>query len=65
MAAPTAPSRFELPKDHPGCHDPAYRARRARIATVGVAYQRGDPIPEVGYSTEEDEVWEAPGVCVR
>ncbi|MGH3766670.1 MAG: phenylalanine 4-monooxygenase [Pseudonocardiaceae bacterium] len=57
MAAPIAPSRFELPGDHPGCSDPAYRARRARIAEVGAAYHRGDPIPDVTYTAEEDEVW--------
>ncbi|HKR49089.1 MAG TPA: phenylalanine 4-monooxygenase [Pseudonocardiaceae bacterium] len=57
MAAPIAPSRFELPEDHPGFSDPAYRARRARIAEVAAAYHRGDPIPDVTYSTEEDEVW--------
>lgn len=57
MAAPIAPSRVELPEDHPGCTDPAYRARRARIAEVGAAYHRGDPIPDVTYSAEEDEVW--------
>jgi phenylalanine-4-hydroxylase len=57
MALPSAPSRFELPKDHPGFSDPAYRERRARIAEVGAAYRRGDPIPDVTYSAEEDEVW--------
>ncbi|MDQ3760422.1 MAG: phenylalanine 4-monooxygenase [Actinomycetota bacterium] len=57
MAAQIAPFRFELPEDHPGFSDPAYRARRARIAEVGAAYRRGDPIPDVTYSAEEDEVW--------
>ncbi|MDQ3827291.1 MAG: hypothetical protein M3325_16795 [Actinomycetota bacterium] len=57
MAAPIAPSRFQLPPDHPGFSDPAYRARRARIAEVGAAYHRGDPIPDVTYTAEEDEVW--------
>jgi len=57
MAAPIAPSRFELPSDHPGRSDQAYRQRRARIAEVGAAYRRGDPIPDVIYSAEEDEVW--------
>jgi phenylalanine-4-hydroxylase len=57
MALPSAPPRFELPKDHPGFSDPAYRERRARIAEVGAAYRRGDPIPDVTYSAEEDEVW--------
>jgi phenylalanine-4-hydroxylase len=57
MAAPMAPSRFQLPADHPGFSDPAYRARRARIAEAGAAYHRGDPIPDVIYTAEEDEVW--------
>lgn len=57
MAAPIAPSRFELPGDHPGFSDPAYRERRARIAEVGAAYRRSDPIPDVAYTAEEDEVW--------
>ncbi|MGH3897659.1 MAG: phenylalanine 4-monooxygenase [Pseudonocardiaceae bacterium] len=57
MAVPIAPTRFELPEDHPGFSDPAYRARRARIAEVGAAYRRGDPIPDVTYTAEEDEVW--------
>lgn len=57
MAAPIAPARCELPEDHPGSSDPAYRARRARIAEVGAAYRRGDPIPDVTYTAEENEVW--------
>jgi phenylalanine-4-hydroxylase len=57
MVSPIAPSRFGLPGDHPGCSDPAYRERRARIAEVGAAYRRGDPIPDVTYSAEENEVW--------
>ncbi len=57
MAAPIAPTRFELPEDHPGFSDPAYRARRARIAEIGAAHRHGDPIPDVTYTAEEDEVW--------
>lgn len=57
MVVPIAPTRFELPQDHPGFSDPAYRARRARIAEVGAAHRRGDPIPDVTYTAEEDEVW--------
>jgi phenylalanine-4-hydroxylase len=57
MAAPIAPARFELPQDHPGSSDAAYRVRRARIAEVGVGYHRGGPIPDVTYTAEEDEVW--------
>jgi len=48
---------LELPADHPGVSDPAYRARRAAIAAVGEAYRRGAPIPDVEYSPEEDAVW--------
>jgi phenylalanine-4-hydroxylase len=57
MVSSSAPPRFELPKDHPGFSDPAYRERRARIAEIGAAYRRGDPIPDVTYSAQEDEVW--------
>lgn len=48
---------FELPSDHPGFSDPEYRARRECIAAVGAAYRPGDPIPDVAYTSEEDEVW--------
>ena len=51
------PASFELPADHPGVSDPAYRARRAAIAEVGRSYRRGAPIPDVVYTPEEDEVW--------
>ena len=47
----------ELPADHPGFSDPAYRARRAAIAEVGRTHRRGDSIPDVVYTAEEDEVW--------
>jgi phenylalanine-4-hydroxylase len=57
MAAPVVPTRFELPEDHPGFSDPAYRQRRARIAEVGAGYRRGEVIPDVVYTAEEDEVW--------
>jgi phenylalanine-4-hydroxylase len=46
-----------LPEDHPGVHDPVYRQRRAAIATVGSSYRPGDPIPDVEYSVDEDDVW--------
>ena len=48
---------FELPTDHPGFSDQAYRARRGHIAAVGAAYRPGDPIPDVEYTSEENEVW--------
>lgn len=48
-----------LPLDHPGAHDPAYRARRNYIAELARQY-RHDPnhvIPEVVYTKEETAVW--------
>jgi phenylalanine-4-hydroxylase len=57
MAYTPAGSLFELPHDHPGVHDPEYRARHAAIAAVGERYRPGDPIPDVTYTAEEDEVW--------
>ena len=53
----TATAPAELPEDHPGFSDPEYRARRGAIADVGAHYQSGDPIPDVTYTPEEDEVW--------
>lgn len=46
-----------LPDDHPGVNDTDYLRRRAVIAAVGEAWERGRPIPEVEYSAEEDDVW--------
>jgi phenylalanine-4-hydroxylase len=48
-----------LPIDHPGAHDPDYRARRNFIAALARQY-RQDPqhvIPTVEYTREEKEVW--------
>jgi phenylalanine-4-hydroxylase len=46
-----------LPADHPGVDDEGYLARRARIAEVGARHRPGNPIPDVHYTAEEDEVW--------
>jgi hypothetical protein len=49
-----------LPLDHPGAHDPAYRARRDYIASLAREY-RQDPqhvIPVVEYTQEERKVWQ-------
>jgi phenylalanine-4-hydroxylase len=48
---------FELPADHPGVADHAYRARRSAIAEVAARFRRGEPIPDVRYVEEEDAVW--------
>ncbi len=55
--AVTATPGLELPADHPGFSDRAYRARRAAIAEVGARYRPGEPIPVVAYTPEEDAVW--------
>lgn len=58
MPSPDTPSSgVELPDDHPGFADADYRRRRSVIASLGAAYEPGDPIPDVPYSAEEDEVW--------
>src|SRR5271165_7264267 len=51
------PRILELPDDHPGVTDLAYRARRAAIAEVAELYSRPEAIPDVEYSPEEDGVW--------
>jgi phenylalanine-4-hydroxylase len=55
--APGGNAGLELPEDHPGFSDDAYRARRAAIAEVGRRHRRGGPIADVEYTAEEDEVW--------
>jgi phenylalanine-4-hydroxylase len=57
MTSNVSAEAFPLPADHPGFSDAAYRARRAAIAAVGERYRRGEPIPDVVYTAEEDEVW--------
>jgi phenylalanine-4-hydroxylase len=57
MSDVTATAPAELPEDHPGFSDPEYRARRGAIADVGAHYRSGDPIPDVTYTPEEDQVW--------
>ena len=36
---------FELPADHPGFADHAYRSRRAAIAEVAARFRPGEAIP--------------------
>ena len=48
-----------LPIDHPGAHDPKYRARRNFIARLAKQY-REDPqhvIPDVDYMPQETAIW--------
>jgi phenylalanine-4-hydroxylase len=46
-----------LAHDHPGANDPAYRRRRAEIATAALEWSPGEPAPRIHYSPDEQEVW--------
>jgi phenylalanine-4-hydroxylase len=48
---------IDLYQDHPGFRDLAYRERRDHIARVALAYQDGEPVPDVFYSDDEQGVW--------
>jgi len=52
-----------LADDHPGAHDPAYRARRDELAAVALAWSPGQPAPSVDYSDAEHAVWRT--VCTE
>jgi phenylalanine-4-hydroxylase len=51
------PDLVELDRDHPGFRDPAYRARRNRIAALALAHAPGAPPPVVEYEPHEVGVW--------
>ncbi len=46
-----------LDPDHPGFRDPAYRSRRNAIARKALEYRDGDPLPQIEYTEEEQDVW--------
>jgi phenylalanine-4-hydroxylase len=46
-----------LSDDHPGFADPHYRERRNHIASLALDWSPGQPIPQVEYTEEEQEVW--------
>jgi phenylalanine-4-hydroxylase len=46
-----------LADDHPGKTDPEYQRRRNEIAAAALAWSRGEPIPQIEYTEEEQEVW--------
>ncbi|MBF6327367.1 phenylalanine 4-monooxygenase [Nocardia transvalensis] len=46
-----------LSDEHPGVHDPEYRARRNAIAAMALSYRPGEPLPQVDYTDEEQNVW--------
>ena len=46
-----------LADDHPGKTDPEYQRRRNEIAAAALDWSRGEPIPQIAYTEEEQEVW--------
>ena len=46
-----------LSDEHPGVHDPAYRARRNAIAARALAHRRGEPTPRIDYTEDAQRVW--------
>jgi phenylalanine-4-hydroxylase len=46
-----------LAHDHPGANDPVYRARRNQIAAAALAWQPGEPSPQIAYTEDEQNVW--------
>jgi phenylalanine-4-hydroxylase len=46
-----------LSDDHPGKTDPEYQRRRNEIAAAALAWEPGEPIPQIGYNEAEQEVW--------
>ncbi|MFE2993545.1 phenylalanine 4-monooxygenase [Nocardia sp. NPDC059246] len=46
-----------LSDEHPGVHDPVYRARRNAIAAMALEYRPGAQVPHIDYTAEEQQVW--------
>ncbi|MEV0293390.1 phenylalanine 4-monooxygenase [Nocardia sp. NPDC050710] len=46
-----------LSDEHPGVHDPEYRARRNAIAALALEYAPGKPLPRIAYTDAEQQVW--------
>ncbi|HXV52331.1 MAG TPA: phenylalanine 4-monooxygenase [Solirubrobacterales bacterium] len=46
-----------LSDDHPGKSDPEYQRRRNQIAAAALEWRRGEPIPRIAYSDDEQHVW--------
>ena len=44
-------------KEHSQFQDPDYRKRRDEIAQIALNYKMGQPIPDVNYSSEENDLW--------
>lgn len=44
---------------HPGASDPAYVRQRESIASLTLSYVPGAPIPRVGYTDQQHDLWRA------
>ncbi|MGB7819699.1 MAG: phenylalanine 4-monooxygenase [Ornithinibacter sp.] len=49
--------QVHLGENHPGFTDAAYRKRRGQIAGASLAHRRGDPVPTIDYTDEEQGIW--------
>jgi phenylalanine-4-hydroxylase len=47
----------QLGSEHPGFHDPEYRARRDEIARIALHHSTGDLVPDAPYTSAEHQVW--------
>lgn len=59
IASNTLDAGVALDADHPGFHDPDYRASRARIDEHARTYREGQPVPLIDYTDQEQATWRA------
>jgi phenylalanine-4-hydroxylase len=57
IANRTLDAGTDLESDHPGFHDPQYRARRALIDRLAREHRHGAELPHIDYSDAERATW--------
>ncbi|OQR81296.1 phenylalanine-4-hydroxylase, henna [Thraustotheca clavata] len=55
--AQTLDAGDELESDHPGFHDPVYRARRNQLTDIAFKFRQGQEIPHIDYTPDEVKTW--------